>query len=102
MKKMSCLSFRRSARRAATSFRRAIYSRDELNLIFLPRGKLIIMAKRERGSGRAYKQKGCKRFTIQYYRNGKRIREATGTSDERAAKQKLRQRLQQMSTGTFV
>jgi integrase len=60
------------------------------------------MAKRERGSGRAYKQRGCSLWTIQYYKHGKRIREATGLSDERAAKQKLRQRLQQLSTGTFV
>ena len=60
------------------------------------------MAKRERGTGRVYQQRGCNLWTIQYYKGGKRIREATGLSDERAAKQKLRQRLQQLSTGTFV
>ncbi|HET9284281.1 MAG TPA: site-specific integrase [Candidatus Angelobacter sp.] len=57
---------------------------------------------RERGTGRIYKQKGCNLWTIQYYKDGKRIREATGTSNEKEAKQKLRQRLQQLSTGTFV
>jgi integrase len=41
-------------------------------------------------------------WTIQYYKHGKRIREATGLSDERAAKRKLRQRLQELATGSYV
>lgn len=57
---------------------------------------------RERGTGRVYKQKGCNLWTIQYYKDGKRIREATGTSNLKAANQKLRQRLQQLSTGEYV
>jgi integrase len=57
---------------------------------------------RERGTGRIYKQKGCRLWSIQYYRNRKRIRESTGSPDEKVAKQKLRHRLQQIASGTYI
>jgi integrase len=58
--------------------------------------------RRQRGTGRIFQKRGCARFTIQYYRNGKLIREATGSSDRKVAEQKLRQRLAQIATGTFA
>jgi integrase len=57
---------------------------------------------RRRGTGRIYKQRGCNLWTIQYYRDGKRIREATGLSNYQAARQKLNQRLHQVATRTLV
>jgi integrase len=57
---------------------------------------------RQRGTGRVFQQRGCSRWTIQYYRNGQRIREATGTTDKKVALQKLRQRLGQIANGVFV
>jgi hypothetical protein len=49
------------------------------------------MTTRKRGNGSIYQQPGCLTWTISYYGyNGRRIREATGTEDYRAAQQKLR------------
>lgn len=58
--------------------------------------------KRRRGTGRIYKQRGCKLWYIQYYKGRKRIRESTGSTDRRVAEQKLKQKLAQIITGTFV
>jgi integrase len=58
--------------------------------------------RRQRNSGRIFKQRGCARYSIQYYRNGKRIRESTGSTDWKVADQKLRRRLAEISTGTYV
>lgn len=57
---------------------------------------------RHRGTGSIYKQPGCSTYTIKYYRSGKAIREATGLTDYQAARQKLNQRLSQISEGTFA
>jgi excisionase family DNA binding protein len=50
-------------------------------------------ALRTRVNGRIFRQKGCETWTLQYYANGKRIRESTGTPDHQKAQLILRQRL---------
>lgn len=57
---------------------------------------------RHRGTGSIYRQPGCKTWTIKYYRNGRPVREATGLPDYQAARQKLNQRLNQVTEGTFI
>jgi integrase len=57
---------------------------------------------RRRGTGSIYKRPGCGTWTIKFYRSGKPVREATGLTDYQAARQKLNQRLNQVSTGTFA
>ncbi len=59
-------------------------------------------AGRRKGTGSLYKQPGCKTYTIKYYRSGKCIREATGMTDYQAARQKLNQRLNEITNGTFA
>ena len=55
---------------------------------------------RKRGNGSIFKQPGCSTWTIQYYAyNGKRVREATGSADYRAAQLKLRSRLVAIDRG---
>lgn len=56
---------------------------------------------RRKGTGMLYKQPGCATWTIKYYRDGKCIREATGLTDYKAARQKLNHRLGQVATNTF-
>ena len=58
--------------------------------------------RRQRGSGRCWQQPGTKMYTIQYYKDGKRIRESTGTSDKKLAEEKLKDRLAQLRTGAFI
>jgi integrase len=58
--------------------------------------------RRQRGTGSIFHRRGCSRYSIQYYRNGQLIREATGSTDINVAKQKLRHRLAQITTATFV
>lgn len=57
---------------------------------------------RLRGMGRLYRQKGCSRWTIQYYARGHRIREATGTADKNEAIAKLKARLGEVANGEFA
>jgi integrase len=52
--------------------------------------------------GSIYRQPGCATFMIQYYRNGKRVREAVGSDDYRAAQQRLTQRLAQCDRGEAI
>jgi integrase len=59
--------------------------------------KGIAMSKR--GRGFIYKQPGCSTYTIQYFRDGRRIREATGLDNSKAAQQRLTQRLTQCDRG---
>jgi len=55
---------------------------------------------RKRGNGSIYKQPGCSTWTIQYYSlAGKRVREATGETDYRAAQTKLREKLAALDRG---
>ena len=58
------------------------------------------MAKRGRGS--IYKQPGCSTYSIQYFRAGRRVREATGLDDLRAAQQLLTRRLAQCDVGEVI
>lgn len=57
---------------------------------------------RRRGAGTIYKQPRCSTWTIQFYKNGKRIPEATGEADYAAARQTLNQRLGAIAKGEFV
>jgi len=56
----------------------------------------------KRGRGSIYKQPGCGTYTIQYFRAGRRIREATGCEDFRGAQQQLTQRLRQCDRGEVI
>lgn len=57
---------------------------------------------RERGSGSIYRRPGCKTWTIQFYRHGRIVREATGMKDYQAARQQLNRRMQEVKTGTYA
>ncbi len=52
--------------------------------------------RRQRGSGSVFQKLPCKNWVLQFYRDGKRIREATGSPDHDAAKKLLRQRLREI------
>lgn len=56
----------------------------------------------KRGRGSLYKQPGCSTYSIQYFRMGRRVREATGFQDLRAAQQLLTRRLAQCDVGEIV
>ncbi len=60
------------------------------------------MVARKRGNGSIFRQSGCKTWTIQYFSQGKRIREKTGTEDYQQAQQMLRQRLYARDRGEVV
>ncbi len=55
-----------------------------------------------RGTGSIYLQKGSAVWWVKYYRNGKSYRESTHTQDEGRAKDFLKQRLAEITTGNFV
>lgn len=57
---------------------------------------------RPRGTGSVYLQKGSSVWWIKYYRNGKPYRERTQTQDQGTAKDLLKQRLAEITTGSFV
>lgn len=56
---------------------------------------------RPRGTGSIYLQKGSAIWWVKYYRNGKPYRESTHTPDEGKAKQFLKRRLAEITTGNF-
>jgi integrase len=56
---------------------------------------------RTRGSGSIYKQKNSAVWWVKYYRNGKPYRETTRTTDKSEAKDFLRKRLAEITTGNF-
>jgi integrase len=56
----------------------------------------------KRGRGSIFQQPGCETWTIQYYRDGRRVREAVGSDDYRAAQQRLTQRLNQCDEGKAI
>jgi len=60
------------------------------------------VSSRRRGAGTIYKQPGCSTWSIQYYKNGKRIREATGETDYAAARQQLNKQLGAVAKGEHV
>lgn len=57
---------------------------------------------RRSGGGTVYRQPGCATWSIQYYKNGKRIREATGETDYAAARQTLNLRLGAVAKGEYI
>ena len=57
---------------------------------------------RRRGSGSIYQQSGCKTWTIQFYRDHRIVREATGLKDYQAARQLLNRRLNEVAEGTYA
>jgi integrase len=57
---------------------------------------------RPRGTGSIYLQKGSSIWWVKYYRNGKPYRESTHTQDQGKAKDFLKQRLAEITTGNFV
>ena len=58
--------------------------------------------KRRRGSGSIFKKPGCSTWTIQFYKDGRRIRESTGLKDFAAAQRRLTIRLYQIDKNEFV
>jgi integrase len=51
------------------------------------------------GTGSVFRGPGRQRWTIQYYQDGRRIREATGLTSKRKAQDLLNERLRQVSRG---
>jgi integrase len=49
-----------------------------------------------------FQHKGCKRWVIQYYRDGRRIREATGQTSKRKAQDLLTERLGAVARGEWT
>jgi integrase len=60
----------------------------------------ITMTKRARGT--IYKQPGCSTWTVQYFQSGRRVREASGSEDYRAAQQLLTKRLAAVDAGEVI
>lgn len=58
--------------------------------------------RRTRGTGSIFRKPPCKKWVIQFYRNGQRIREATGSADYDAAKKLLRQRLHEIDKNEYL
>ena len=58
--------------------------------------------RRTRGTGSVFRKPPCKLWVIQFYRNGRRVREATGTADIGEAKRLLRQRLHEVDQNTYL
>jgi integrase len=58
--------------------------------------------KRPRGTGSIFKQKNSEVWWIKYYRNGKAIRESTGTTKRRTAEDILDERRADVCKGTFI
>jgi integrase len=57
---------------------------------------------RQRGTGSIYLQKGSSIWWVKYYRNGKPYRESTHSADEAKAKDFLKRRLAEITTGNFI
>jgi integrase len=58
-------------------------------------------AKRSRGSGSLYRPKGSNNWWIQIYADGKRHREPTGMDNKRKAENILRDKIAEVTTGSF-
>jgi integrase len=58
--------------------------------------------RRQRGTGSIFRKPPCRKWVIQFYRNGKRIREATGTTEHGEAAKLLRQRLHEIDRNEYV
>jgi integrase len=60
------------------------------------------MGQTKRARGSIYKQPGCSTWTIQYFQSGRRVREASGLEDFRAAQQLLTKRLAAVDAGEVI
>ncbi len=58
--------------------------------------------RRQRGSGSIFRKPPSKNWTLQFYKDGRRIREATGTTDWAEAAKILRQRLHEIDQNKYV
>jgi len=59
-------------------------------------------SRRNMGTGSLFRHPGCKRWIIQYYVDGRRIRESTGLESKRKAQDLLTERLGQVSRGELI
>lgn len=57
---------------------------------------------RDYGTGSIYRQPGCKRWTIQFYVDGHRVKETSGTTVKAEAQAILNQRLAAVSRGEYA
>jgi hypothetical protein len=57
---------------------------------------------RSRGTGSIFRKPGCSTWVIQFYKDGKRIREATGLTDRALAQRRLTKRLYQVDKNEFA
>ena len=57
---------------------------------------------RRRGTGSIFRKPGCAIWVIQFYKDGRRIREATGLTDRAAAQRRLTTRLYQVDKNEFT
>ena len=67
-----------------------------------PRKPQTTTKRRAVGTGSVFLPPGCKRYRIQYYLDGRRIRESTGLESKRKAQDLLNERLSQVSRGELV
>jgi integrase len=67
-----------------------------------PNSKPHKRLRRQRGNGSIFTKPPSKFWVIQFYANGKRIREYTGSTDKEAAKKKLREKLGQVDNNEYV
>src|SRR5215471_8988578 len=58
--------------------------------------------RRQRGTGSIFRKPPNKRWFIQFYKDGKRIRESTGLTDWSEAQKLLRQRLHEVDKNEYV
>lgn len=58
--------------------------------------------KRPRGTGSLFQYKGCGIWYMKFYRNGKPVRESSGTDKLKKAEKILQQKLAEVATNTFV
>jgi integrase len=57
---------------------------------------------RRRGTGSIFRKPGCATWVIQFYKDGRRIREATGLTDRATAQRRLTTRLYQVDKNEFA
>jgi len=59
-------------------------------------------ARRPKGTGSIYQRPDSAIYWLKYSRNGKPYRESSGTTDRRKAERKLKERLAEIMSGTFI
>src|SRR5581483_2669430 len=66
------------------------------------KGRRAMTQRRDVGQGSIFQQRGCSRYYLQYYIDGRRIREKTGTTSKRKAQDILTERLSQVRRGEWT